>query len=145
MIATLAFRAVKLIRQLLPAFAIVASLHSAAHASPDCSNPGPRPSAACVAKIDDCKKTSIVYVLAVLGRQSGLAEKDNLSRLASNTTNEVWYARNSKFVGDTVHMIYTDERAYKKLRAGIAPNMALALSKLISGCSADTSVKVDAQ
>lgn len=118
--------------------AVAAAGPSVVLASPDCSHAGPKLSAECVVKLDDCKKTSIVYVLAVLGRRSGMTEGDNLSNIAANSSKEVWYAKNSAFIKDTVHAIYTDEKTYRVLRAGIAPNMALELSKLIAGCAAPT-------
>ena len=125
---------------LLSIIALSAACPAAALASPDCSHAGPRPSAACTVKIDDCKHTSIFYVLAVLDRGSGLTEDETLSRLNADAASRPWYAKNLKFVRDNLHQIYTNQVNYQKLRAGIAPNMALGLSRLINGCNADTSL-----
>jgi hypothetical protein len=127
--------------------ATLAIVSSAAFASPDCSNAGPKPSSECVAKMDYCHHTSIVLVLAVRGREDGLAEDANFSRLSANTTKEVWYAKNGDVVKDIVHQIYSKEPAYQKLKARIAdvPSMAFAIPTLTQGCNADTSVTFEAR
>ena len=67
-------------------------------ASPDCSNPGPKPSAECVTKIDYCKYTSIVVVLSYRARLDG---KSEAAAFAAPSTNEpAWYARNPDVVKD---------------------------------------------
>src|ERR1700733_8486635 len=116
--------------------AALAIVSSAALASPDCSNAGPKPSSACVAKMDYCRHTSIVLVLAVRGREDGLTEDANFSRLSANTTKEVWYEKNGDVVKDIVHQIYSKEPAYQKLKARIAdvPSMAFAIPALTQGC-----------
>lgn len=128
--------------------AAVAIVSSAAFASPDCSNAGPKPSSECAAKIDYCRHTSIVLVLAVRGRADGMKEDANFSRLTTNATNEVWYAKNGDVVKDIVHQIYSKEPAYLKLKARIATSvqsMALAIPALTQGCNADASVTFEAR
>ena len=123
-------------------------MSSAALASPDCSNAGPKPSSECAAKMDYCRNTSIVLVLAVRGREDGLTEEANLSRLTANGSKEIWYAKNGDVVKDIVHQIYSKEPAYQKLKARIPPNaqgMALAIPALTQGCNADTSVTFEAR
>ncbi len=122
---------------------ILAAVQSAALASPDCSNAGLKPSGECSTKLEYCKHTSIVLVLAVRGRESGMTESDNFSKLSSNSTHENWYVKYSDVVKDIVHQVYTKESAYQKLRARIAPSMALAVSALTDGCNADTSVTLE--
>src|SRR5437764_1114703 len=87
--------------------AALAIMSSAAFASPDCSNAGPKPSSECVAKIDYCRHTSIVLALAVRGREDGLTEDANFSKLSAPTTKEVWYEKNTDVVKDIVHQIYS--------------------------------------
>ena len=128
--------------------AALAIVSSAAFASPDCSNAGPKPSSECVAKMDYCRHTSIVLVLAVRGRADGQTEEANFSRLNANATKEVWYAKNGDVVKDIVHQIYSKEPTYQKLKARIAPSvqsMALAIPALTQGCNADTSVTFEAR
>ena len=128
--------------------AALAIVSSAAFASPECSNAGPKPSSECAAKMDYCRHTSIVLVLAVRGREDGLTEDANFLRLSANATKEAWYAKNSDVVKDIVHQIYSKEPAYQKLQARIAPNaqsMALAIPALTQGCNADTSVTFEAR
>ena len=128
--------------------AALAIMSSAAFASPDCSNAGPKPSSECAAKMDYCRHTSIVLVLAVRGRADGLTEDANFSRLNANATKEVWYAKNGDVVKDIVHQIYAKEPGYQKLKMRIAPSvqsMALAIPALTRGCNADTSVTFEAR
>ena len=127
--------------------AALAILCSAAFASPDCSNAGPKPSSECVGKIDYCRHTSIVLTLAVRGREDGLTEDANFSKLSAPTTKEVWYEKNTDVVKDIVHQIYTKESAYQKLKARInnVPSMALAIPALTQGCNADKTVTFEAR
>jgi hypothetical protein len=134
------------VRTLLTAVLAIAS--SAVFASPDCSNAGPKPSSECAAKIDYCRHTSIVLVLAVRGRADGMTEEANFSRLNSNAAQEVWYAKNGDVVKDIVHQIYSKEADYQKLKARIATSvqaMALAIPALTQGCDGDSSVTFEAR
>jgi hypothetical protein len=127
--------------------AALAIFSCGAYASPDCSNAGAKPSSECIAKIDYCRNTSVVVVLGVRGREDGLTEDANLTRLVANATKEVWYARNTTVVKGIVHQIYSKEPAYRKLKARIfdTQSMALVIAALTRGCEADTSVTVEAQ
>jgi hypothetical protein len=127
--------------------AALAVVSSAAFASPDCSNAGPKPSSECVAKIDYCRHTSIVLVLAVRGREDGLTEDANFSKLSANNAKEVWYEKNTDVVKDIVHQTYSKESTYQKLKARIfnVPSMAFAIPALTQGCNADTKVTFEAR
>src|SRR5580698_7423684 len=105
---------------------ILATVSPLAFASPDCSNVGPKPSSECAAKIEMCFHDSVVYVLAVRNRASGLSESENFSRIAGNGNREVWYAKHSDEVRSILHQLYVDDAAYQKLKARIAPSMAMA-------------------
>jgi hypothetical protein len=127
--------------------AALAIVSSAAFASPECSNAGPKPSSECAAKIDYCRHTSIVLVLAVRGREDGLTEDANFSKLSANNAKEVWYEKNTDVVKDIVHQTYSKESTYQQLKARIfnVPSMAFAIPALTQGCNADTKVTFEAR
>ena len=141
--ACFGFDALRNVAGFLPTLVVLAAVPSVAQASPDCSNPKLKSSVECVTKLEYCLHTSIVLVLAIRARQSGRSESDNFSKLTSNATHEIWYVKYRDVVKDIVHQVYTKETTYRKLRAAIAPSMALAVSTLTSGCDADTSVTVE--
>lgn len=133
--------------RVMPALAL-AIVSFPALASPDCSNAGPKPSSECVAKMDYCRHTSIVLVLALRGREDGLTEDANLAKRSGSAAKEIWYAKNSDVVKDIVHQIYSKEQTYQELKSRIPPNvqsMALAIPALAQGCNADTSVTFEAR
>lgn len=126
----------------MPIAAVLAIGSSAALASPDCSNAGPKPSSACAAKLDYCRHTSITLVLAFRSRLDGKTEDATFATLGGNTK-EIWYVKNRDVVKDIVHQIYTKEPTFQKLKARIDPNvlgMARAISAITEGCNADTQV-----
>ena len=141
--AFVGFGALQNVAGLLSTVVILTAAASVASASPDCSGAALKSSDECAAKWEYCNHTSIVLVLAVRGRESGMTEHANLLRLSSNTTHENWYVKHREVVKDIVHQVYTKEPSYRKLRARIAPSMAFAVSALTDGCNADTSVKVE--
>ena len=126
--------------------AALAMLSSGALASPVCSRAAPKPSAECVTKLDYCKYTSIVFVLAFRSRLDGKTEDAAFAGYAANKTNEPWYARNLPVVKDVVHSIYKDDASFQKMKTlvgGGVGAMALAISDITKGCDGDPKIVVD--
>ena len=85
--------------------ALLVVLSWPALASPNCSHAGPKPSAECAAKLDYCKYTSIVLVLAYRARLDGKAEDETFANLSKPTPD--WYQKNPAIVKDVVHQVFT--------------------------------------
>ena len=127
--------------------AMLALLSAPALASPVCSHAGPK-TPECAAKLDYCRYTSIVLVLAYRARVDGKTEDATFARLSAPKSNEVWYQNNSAIVKDIVHQMFTIDSFYEKLKAEIAPTViaqAQAISAIDRGCDADPKVVVDSK
>jgi len=128
--------------------AMLALLSAPALASPVCSHGGAKPTPECAAKLDYCRYTSIVVVLAYRARVDGKTEDATFARLSAPKSNEVWYQNNSAIVKDIVHQMFTIDSFYEKLKAEIAPTViaqAQAISAIDRGCDADPKVVVDSK